>query len=221
MLIESGALPRYFTSHRRHYRNYPTVLARLDKLDAATLKGMLERRWKKIAPKKLQKDASGKVREFHKPFFLPLLGGEVRPKAGRGVSGKPRRNRASLQKTSARTLRTPKRFFWSGCAAIHISDFADNTRLALMSPISRAWQRGLLSKSMAQRIHPDAQLSHDTIRSAFLHAKGWRILRVWNGDVYKNLNGVLDAIDPMLPPPSRGSLSSGALRADRGAPPPP
>jgi hypothetical protein len=39
-----------------HYQNYPTVLARLELLDAKTLRGMLERRWRKIAPKKLQKN---------------------------------------------------------------------------------------------------------------------------------------------------------------------
>lgn len=38
-----------------HYRNYSTVLARLEKLDAALLRGMLERRWRQIAPKRLLK----------------------------------------------------------------------------------------------------------------------------------------------------------------------
>lgn len=55
MLI--GAEPRLFHI-TEHYRNYPTVLARLDRLDADTLKTMLERRWKKICPKKLQKARS-------------------------------------------------------------------------------------------------------------------------------------------------------------------
>ncbi len=34
-----------------HYQNYPSVLARLEKLDAATVKGFLERRWRALAPK--------------------------------------------------------------------------------------------------------------------------------------------------------------------------
>ena len=42
-----------------HYQNYPTVLARLEELDAKTLHGMLERRWRQIAPKKLQKEFDG------------------------------------------------------------------------------------------------------------------------------------------------------------------
>ena len=36
-----------------HYKDYPIVLARLDKLDAKTLRGMLQRHWTNNAPKKL------------------------------------------------------------------------------------------------------------------------------------------------------------------------
>ena len=57
MLIEAAPALFHITEH---YRNYPTVLARVEKLDAATLKSMLERRWKKIAPKKLQKAETSK-----------------------------------------------------------------------------------------------------------------------------------------------------------------
>ena len=38
-----------------HYKDYPMVLARLVKIDSKTLKGMLQRRWAEIAPKKLVK----------------------------------------------------------------------------------------------------------------------------------------------------------------------
>ncbi|MBV9061504.1 MAG: MmcQ/YjbR family DNA-binding protein [Alphaproteobacteria bacterium] len=41
-----------------HYQNYPTVLARIECLDAKILRGMLERRWKQIASKRLQKESS-------------------------------------------------------------------------------------------------------------------------------------------------------------------
>lgn len=37
-----------------HYRNYPSVLAYATKIDGRTLRGMLERRWQTIAPKKLK-----------------------------------------------------------------------------------------------------------------------------------------------------------------------
>ena len=49
MLLEADPKTFFITDH---YRNYPSVLARAAKLDATTLRGMLERRWRKIAPKK-------------------------------------------------------------------------------------------------------------------------------------------------------------------------
>lgn len=56
MLLESDPALFHITPH---YRNYPSVLARLKNLDAKTLRGMLERRWRQIASKKLQKQAAG------------------------------------------------------------------------------------------------------------------------------------------------------------------
>ncbi|HEX3652088.1 MAG TPA: MmcQ/YjbR family DNA-binding protein [Rhizomicrobium sp.] len=56
MLLESDPALFHITPH---YQNYPSVLARLEKLDAKTLRGMLERRWRQIASKKLQKEAAG------------------------------------------------------------------------------------------------------------------------------------------------------------------
>jgi hypothetical protein len=54
MMIEAEPATFHITEH---YRNYPIILARLERLDAETLKGMLERRWRAVAPKKLQKEA--------------------------------------------------------------------------------------------------------------------------------------------------------------------
>ena len=60
MLIEAEPALFHITDH---YKNYPTVLARVAKLDAKTLRGMLERRWKQIAPKKLQKEIEAKTKK--------------------------------------------------------------------------------------------------------------------------------------------------------------
>ena len=60
MLIEADPALFHITDH---YKNYPTILARIAKLDAKTLRGMLERRWKEIAPKKLQKEIGTKVKK--------------------------------------------------------------------------------------------------------------------------------------------------------------
>ena len=57
MLLEADPKTFFITEH---YRDYPSVLAYAAKLDTKTLRGMLERRWRKIAPKKLVKEASVK-----------------------------------------------------------------------------------------------------------------------------------------------------------------
>ncbi|MCF8880545.1 DUF559 domain-containing protein [Hyphobacterium sp. SN044] len=58
----------------------------------------------------------------------------------------------------------------------------------------------------------DRELTRDEKRTAFLESRGWRILRVWNNDIYDNLDGVMDAIGAALPP----SGPSGHLPRERG-----
>ena len=52
MLLDADPATFHITDH---YKNYPTILARLEKLDARTLRGFLERRWQKAASKTLKK----------------------------------------------------------------------------------------------------------------------------------------------------------------------
>jgi hypothetical protein len=40
-----------------HYKDYPSVLVRMERISPDELHAMLERRWRKIAPKKLLKDS--------------------------------------------------------------------------------------------------------------------------------------------------------------------
>ena len=40
----------------------------------------------------------------------------------------------------------------------------------------------------------DAELARDARRNAFLHAQGYRVVRVLNAEVYENLDGVLETI---------------------------
>lgn len=53
MLLESDPPTFHITEH---YRNYPCVLVRMDKIDTDALRMMLERRWRMMAPKKLLKE---------------------------------------------------------------------------------------------------------------------------------------------------------------------
>jgi hypothetical protein len=58
MLLEAEPKLFHITPH---YKNYPTVLARIERLDAKTLRVMLERRWRQIAPKRLQKETEAET----------------------------------------------------------------------------------------------------------------------------------------------------------------
>ena len=49
MLMEVDPATFHFTAH---YKDYPAVLARLDGLQVDQLRGFLDRRWRKIAPKR-------------------------------------------------------------------------------------------------------------------------------------------------------------------------
>ena len=60
MLIEAEPATFHFTEH---YRNYPVVLARIENLDPGSLRSLLERRWRKIAPKRLVKEWDAGARQ--------------------------------------------------------------------------------------------------------------------------------------------------------------
>jgi very-short-patch-repair endonuclease len=49
----------------------------------------------------------------------------------------------------------------------------------------------------------DDEIAHDRRRDAYLRKLGWNVVRVFNIDVYKNLDGVLDLIFGSIPPPPR------------------
>ena len=44
-----------------HYRDYPSVLVRMARIDSAMLRKMLDRRWRAIAPKKLLNELAAPV----------------------------------------------------------------------------------------------------------------------------------------------------------------
>ena len=48
-------------------------------------------------------------------------------------------------------------------------------------------------------------ITYDTVRTAFLKTKGYRVLRFWNNDVMRNIDGVVRKIEEALhlPPPAR------------------
>jgi hypothetical protein len=53
MLMEAEPETFHFTAH---YKDYPCVLARMASLHPGSFRNFLERRWRRIAPRKLVKD---------------------------------------------------------------------------------------------------------------------------------------------------------------------
>jgi hypothetical protein len=53
MLMEAEPQTFHFTAH---YKDYPSVLARIASLNPGSLQAFLDRRWRKIAPKKWVKE---------------------------------------------------------------------------------------------------------------------------------------------------------------------
>ena len=66
MMMEADPKTFFITDH---YKDYPSVLARMARVNAKTVEGMLARRWRKIAPKKLVKalDEKGGAAAKKKP----------------------------------------------------------------------------------------------------------------------------------------------------------
>jgi hypothetical protein len=60
MLMEAEPQTFHLTPH---YKDYPSVLARLETVDPGTVRSFLERRWRQVAPKAFLKayDASGRA----------------------------------------------------------------------------------------------------------------------------------------------------------------
>jgi hypothetical protein len=82
MLCEADPQTFHVTDH---YRNYPTILARLKRLDARALKGYLSRQWRYNAPKTWLK-----AWEAGTPLPVVSKKKAVKPKRGSGA-GRTRR----------------------------------------------------------------------------------------------------------------------------------
>ncbi|HSZ73301.1 MAG TPA: DUF559 domain-containing protein, partial [Rhizomicrobium sp.] len=46
----------------------------------------------------------------------------------------------------------------------------------------------------------DEELAYDRKRDAFLKEQGWRVVRIWNGDIYKDLDTIVEMIGSLVRP---------------------
>lgn len=58
MLMEAAPETFHITPH---YKDYPSVLARIETVDPGSLRNFLERRWRKVMPKKLARELEGSL----------------------------------------------------------------------------------------------------------------------------------------------------------------
>jgi very-short-patch-repair endonuclease len=64
----------------------------------------------------------------------------------------------------------------------------------------------------------DEQHARDVQRDAYMTERGWRVVRLKNEDVYKNLDGVFSSLLSLSPPPPaapRGAASTSPATAGR------
>ncbi len=57
------------------------------------------------------------------------------------------------------------------------------------------WEARLVIEVDGATHSSESERKKDANRTAFLDQAGWDVLRVWNNEVYSNLNGVIEAIE--------------------------
>jgi very-short-patch-repair endonuclease len=62
----------------------------------------------------------------------------------------------------------------------------------------------------------DANHVYDLRRDAYMTARGWRVIRVSNDQIYKDLGSVLNMLADAIPPPSPDGDTSPAIPISRG-----
>jgi len=157
----------------------------------------------------------------------PRSGGE-----GLGVGGKMPGPRADRRTPLARRLRRQttdaERKLWQ-----HLRQWPERAahfrRQATIGPYFADFachsNRIVIELDGGQHAH-GVQACDDVIRDAFFKSRGYRVVRFWNHDVMKNLEGVLTLIanaieekspPPLTPPRRSQELTGGGERRRRGA----
>ena len=109
-----------------------------------------------------------------------------------------------IQRDHARTMRKnmtgAERNLWSALRGRSLGGFRFNRQVEIWPYIADFLCR---EKAVIVEVdgatHSDArELLHDKRRTEYLETKGFTVFRVWNNDVYNNLEGVLQALSQIL-----------------------
>ena len=140
------------------------------------------------------------------------------PKGGRGVGERGRKQILRNRAKSMRSRPTPAEHrLWQIIRAKRLAGYKFKRQLAIDHYIADfvCLQRRVIIEADGGQ---HAGSATDSARDAYLKARGFRVLRFWNSDIFENENGVLtsilNALDAPLPNPSPVSEGpSGASHA--------
>jgi very-short-patch-repair endonuclease len=149
------------------------------------------------------------MRKFH---FPPPFTGEVPRSGGGGMREGEKRSRRFARRLR-RELTNAETILWSRLRRHPVCKFRRQHPIGAYIADFACIARRLVVEIDGETHATEAQHRYDRTRGAYLESRGWRVLRVWNADIYRALDGVLDLIESSLkcPPPSRAAH----------APPPP
>jgi very-short-patch-repair endonuclease len=72
-----------------------------------------------------------------------------------------------------------------------------------------AWVTGRLALELdGSTHHTEKGHTYDLRRDAYMQQRGWRVIRIENEDVYKNLEGMCEMIFSFAPPPPSGDATA-------------
>jgi very-short-patch-repair endonuclease len=109
-----------------------------------------------------------------------------------------------MQRDHARTLRKTmpmaERKIWAALRGRRLNGFKFNRQVEIGPYIVDflCSEKRLIVEVDGVSHSDAADVARDARRTAYLQSKGYEVFRCWNDDVYKNLEGVLDALLHML-----------------------
>jgi very-short-patch-repair endonuclease len=137
----------------------------------------------------------------HRPTSSsPASGGSAERSEAQGGVSNERLSTREFARTLRRKLTRAETILWSRLRR----DQVDGYRFRKQHPVGPyvADFACLIAKLIVEvdggTHSTDRERAYDRARDTYLRERGWRVLRVWNDDIYKNSDGVLEMICALL-----------------------
>ena len=125
----------------------------------------------------------------------PPFTGEV-PGGRRGTLREDEKQTVKRARTLRRNMTRAEVILWQNLRRQNLDGFRFRRQVPLGPFIAdfACVERHLIIEVDGETHSTDDEITRDQKRTAFLARQGWRVHRVWNTDIYDNLDGVLDGI---------------------------